>query len=81
MWEEILKAAAGSGLWALLFCFLLMYQLRDSRTRESKYRETIETLTDRLGALDRVDRGVEETLPFSKTSTVKGRKRSRFAPR
>ena len=61
-----MRTAAGSGLWAVLFCFLLMYQLRDSRTRESKYRDTIKTLTDRLGTLDKVEKGVEESLTILK---------------
>lgn len=71
MWEEILRTAAGSGLWAVLFCLLLMYQLRDSRTRENKYRETIETLTDRLGALDKVEKGVAESLTILKSERAR----------
>ena len=67
MWEEILRTAAGSGLWAVLFCLLLLYQLRDSSTREQKYRETIETLTDRVGTLESVKNGVSETLSILKS--------------
>lgn len=62
MWEEILKAALESGLWAVLFCVLLLYQLRDGRARESKYRETIASLIDKLNVLEEVRQGVDETL-------------------
>lgn len=62
MWEEILKVALGNGLWAVLFCVLLMYQLRDGRSRESKYRDMISALVDRLGVLDEVRQTVNETL-------------------
>lgn len=60
MWEEILKAALSNGLWAVLFCVLLMYQLRDGRTREEKYRQTINVLLNRLEVLDGVSKCVTE---------------------
>lgn len=66
MWEEILQTALSNGLWAVLFCLLLMYQLRDGRTREGKYRETIDTLLQRLEILDTVAKGVSETLTMLK---------------
>lgn len=62
MWEEILKTALESGLWAVLFCVLLLYQLRDGRTREEKYRQTIDALVCRLSVLDSVSAGMEEAL-------------------
>lgn len=66
MWEEILKMALGNGLWAVLFCVLLLYQLRDGRVRESKYRQTIDVLLDRLGSLENVERGMEEIFAVLK---------------
>ena len=78
MWEEILKAALSNGLWAVLFCVLLMYQLRDGKTREEKYRQTINTLLNRLDALDGVRKcvteisaTVTETLSLVKKKTKK----------
>lgn len=62
MWEEILRTALSNGLWAVLFCLLLMYQLRDGRTREGKYRDMIDTLLQRLETLDTVAKDVGETL-------------------
>lgn len=74
MWEEILKVALGNGLWAVLFCVLLMYQLRDGRARESKYRETINVLLDRVGAIDEVRQIVEESLVLLKRRDKKAKK-------
>lgn len=56
MWEEILRLAVGNGLWAVLFCVLLIYELRDSRNREKKYQGTINDLCGRLSLLDSVKR-------------------------
>ena len=42
--DEIISMALGNGIWAALFCFLFLYMLKDSRTRESRYTATIETL-------------------------------------
>ena len=66
MWEEIFKTALEGSLWAVLCCVLLMYQLRDSRTRELKYRETISALVEKLGALDYVCRELDEALVLLK---------------
>jgi hypothetical protein len=48
MWEDIITLAVGNGLWAVLSCVLLRYLLKDSRKRECKYTQTIETLGERL---------------------------------
>ena len=48
MWEQILEAAANSGLWAMLFVTLFVIQLKDSKEREGKYQETIASLGDKL---------------------------------
>ena len=37
MWEEIFNLALNNGLWAVLFLMLLVYVLKDSKSRESKY--------------------------------------------
>ena len=59
MWEEIIKLALGNGLWAVLFCVLLLYGLRDGRTREQKYRQTIDVLLERLRDLQSVRDSIE----------------------
>ena len=59
MWTEILRLAVGNGLWAVLFCCLLVYQLSDSRKREQKYQQTIESLRGSLVIVDRLRKDVE----------------------
>ncbi len=52
MTEEMISTVVANGLWAVLFCVLLVYELRDSRKRESRYTLTISSLSDRLGAVN-----------------------------
>ena len=49
MIDQIMSLALGHGIWAALFCFLFIYMLKDSRTREKKYISAIETLGEELG--------------------------------
>jgi hypothetical protein len=48
MWETIFEVAAANGVWAVMFLGLLVYQLRDSRARETKYQKTVESLSSSL---------------------------------
>lgn len=48
VWDEIFSMAMANGIWAVLFCVLLFYILKDSRKRESKYVETIKSLSTSL---------------------------------
>ena len=59
MWDKILELAIGDGLWALLFCVLLIYELKDSRARENKYQDTITSLTKDLEYIKDIDEGIE----------------------
>ena len=77
MWDEILKTALSNGLWAVLFCVLLMYQLRDGRTREHKYRETINALLDRLETLESVEKGVNEAVSILRRQESEPRKKAK----
>lgn len=52
MWEELIKLAVSNGIWAVLFLALLVYQLRDSASREVKYQQTIASLTDKLDIVE-----------------------------
>jgi hypothetical protein len=52
MWEEIFKLALANGLWAVLFVVLLVYQLRDSASREKKYQQTICKLNEHLDIVE-----------------------------
>lgn len=58
MTEEMISTAVANGLWAVLFCVLLVYELRDSRKRESRYTLTISSLSDRLGAVNGIGKTV-----------------------
>ncbi|MCL2369973.1 MAG: BhlA/UviB family holin-like peptide [Firmicutes bacterium] len=64
MWEEIMQIVISSGIWAILFCSLLAYQLKDGQKRELQYQETIERLSKGLEELTRawdgIKRGIEE---------------------
>lgn len=60
MWEEVLKMAATNGLWAVLFCVLLVYQLKESKVRESKYQSAIKGLSQNLGIVREIKEDVAE---------------------
>lgn len=60
MWEQIINLAISNGLFAVLFLGLLIYQLRDSRSREQKYQSTIEKLGDSLEIVKQVKEDVED---------------------
>lgn len=52
MWEKILESAVANGVWAVLFCSLFIFELKDSRNREVKYQQTIERLSKSLQTLE-----------------------------
>jgi len=60
MWEQIVNLAISNGLFAVLFLGLLIYQLKDSRTREQKYQATIEKLGNSLEIVKQVKEDVED---------------------
>ena len=60
MWEQIVNLAISNGLFAVLFLGLLVYQLKDSRTREQKYHMTIEKLGNSLEIVKQVKEDVED---------------------
>ncbi len=60
MWEEIVQLAVGNGIFAVMFVYLLMFELKDSRSRENKYQQTIDTLSKNLGAVENISQNVNE---------------------
>lgn len=60
MWEQIVNLAISNGLFAVLFLGLLIYQLKDSRSREQKYQATIEKLGNSLEIVKQVKEDVED---------------------
>lgn len=60
MWESVTETVVANGAWAVLFCLLLIFELKDSRRREQKYQETIADLGDSLTCVREVAKDVEE---------------------
>lgn len=60
MWENILQIATESGIWAVLFVVLFYKQMKESKTREEKYQETIESLADKLKMIADIKEDVTE---------------------
>lgn len=51
MWDEVFNLALSNGIFAVLFCILLVYQLKDSAKRETKYQKMLGELTDKFEIL------------------------------
>ncbi len=60
MWDEVLELAMTNGIWALLFCSLLVFELKDSRSREKKYQNTIEKLSNGLDCMHEIGDDIQE---------------------
>ena len=54
MWDEVFNLAISNGLFAVLFCVLLVYQLKDSGKREEKYQSTISELIEKFEILNEI---------------------------
>ena len=53
-WSELVSSVVGNGVFAMLFVFLLFYQLKDSQKREQAYRNTINDLSNHLMVIEKV---------------------------
>ena len=76
MWEQIFNLAISNGLFAVLFLGLFIYQLKDSRSREQKYQDTIEKLGNSLEIVKHVKEDVEDiklTLSSAKITTKRAK--------
>lgn len=73
MWEQIVNLAISNGLFAVMFLALFVYQLRDSKTRESKYQETIAKLGDSL----QIVKDVKQDVEMIKEQLINKKSRSR----
>ncbi len=54
--DEIISTVVANGIWAVLFCGLLVFELRDSRGREGRYTGMIAELSERLATVNAVER-------------------------
>ncbi|MBQ8444630.1 MAG: bacteriocin [Clostridia bacterium] len=53
-WNELIGSVVSNGIFAMLFVFLLFYQLKDSQKREQAYRNTINELSTHLIIIEQV---------------------------
>lgn len=60
LFEKIMQLAISNGLWAVLFLMLLVYVLKDSRSREIKYQETIASLNASLSIVENIKEDIDE---------------------
>ena len=74
MWEQIVNLAISNGLFAVLFLGLLVYQLKDSRSREQKYQDTIEKLGNSLHIVQQVKEDVNDIKCRIIAKTIKNNK-------
>ncbi len=66
IWKEIVSIVVSNGVFAILFVWLFMYQLKDSSKREQKYQKTIEDLTSHLNTLEDVKKDINDIKEFLK---------------
>ena len=59
-WSELVKIIISNGIFAILFVYLLFYQLKDSQKRENAYRKTIDELAQHLNMIGEVKAEVIE---------------------
>lgn len=67
MWEQIWETAINSGLWAMLFVALFAIQIKDSKTRETKYQNLINSLADKLEVVELIKEDIDEIKQIIKT--------------
>lgn len=60
MWDEVFNVAISNGVFAVMFVALLVYVLKDSRKRETKYQNLIDTLSNKLNTVDEIKQDVIE---------------------
>ena len=64
LWKEIISIVVSNGVFAVLFVWLFLYQLKDSAKREKNYQETIDKLTTSLNVLDEVKEEISDIKEF-----------------
>lgn len=59
MWEQIWETALNSGLWAMLFVGLFITQMKDSKAREEKYQQLVDSLAEKLKIVEVIKTDIE----------------------
>ena len=62
IWEQIVNLAISNGLFAVLFLGLLVYQLKDSRSREKKYQDRKDFCTSQINSLLELINNLQEEI-------------------
>lgn len=73
MWDKIVNLAIDDGIWALLFCFLLIFELKDSRAREQKYQKTISELSQDLAYMNTMNKNIDKIHQEMRSILDRGR--------
>ena len=60
--DEIVSLVVANGIFAVLFCGLLIYELKDSRNREDNYAKIIRGLNERLKIVEDVKSDTEKIM-------------------
>ena len=60
MWSDVFNVALSNGIFAGLFVALLIYVLKDSRKRETKYQNIIDVLSCKLNTVDEIKQDVTD---------------------
>lgn len=76
MWNEVFSSVITNGIFATLFVGLLVYELKDSRNRETKYQNTIECLSTKLNTVDEIKEDVTEIKEHINKIPIKKYKRN-----
>lgn len=66
IWNDIISIVVSNGVFAILFVWLFVYQLKDSSKREEKYQQTIGELTLLLKTLEDVKHDLDEIKGYFK---------------
>ena len=60
MWNDVFNVAISNGIFAVMFVALLVYVLKDTKKRESKYQNIIDVLSSKLNTVDEIKQDVSE---------------------
>ncbi|NFT08511.1 MULTISPECIES: BhlA/UviB family holin-like peptide [unclassified Clostridium] len=58
--DELIRAALSQGLGYALFVFLLMYVLKTTGDRETKYQELLDKMADKFNVVEDIKEDVKE---------------------
>ncbi|MBU5593384.1 bacteriocin [Clostridium sp. MSJ-4] len=62
MEDQILKLVATQGVFAILFCYLLFYVLKENSKRENNYQAIIQELTGLLPTIKKDVESIKEKI-------------------